>query len=91
MIAANNLCISCEGGRKDATPELFEAKYRAILQRVRNDIPKLFVNAVPMFNISGVHAQQKTSDYCKIIKPVSINECTCPRPSRACVGLPERR
>ena len=135
LIGANNLCISCEDGRKDATPECFEAKYRAILERVRNEIPKVFVNAVPMFNISGVHAQQRTSDYCKLIKRVSNNECPCmgrrprprchgraqralhsrhpqhcirlrreellglcrccaavlPRPSRACVGVPERR
>ena len=77
LIGANNLCISCEDGRKDATPEFFDAKYRAILERVRNDIPKVFVNAVPMFNISGVHAQQQTSDYCKLIKPVSNNECPC--------------
>ena len=77
LIGANNLCISCENGRKDATPEFFDAKYRAILERVRNEIPKVFVNAVPMFNISGVHAQQQTSDYCKLIKPVSNNECPC--------------
>jgi phospholipase B1 len=77
MIGANNLCISCDEGRKDATPEFFEAKYRAILERVRKEIPKVFVNAVPMFNISGVHAQQQTSSYCKLIHAISNNECPC--------------
>jgi hypothetical protein len=77
LIGANNLCISCEQGRKDATPEFFEAKYRAILERVRREIPKVFVNAVPMFNISGVRAQQQSSSYCKLINPISDNECPC--------------
>jgi hypothetical protein len=75
MIGANNL--SCEQGRKGATFEFFEAKYRVVLERARIEIPKFFVNAVPMFNISGVYAQQQTSDYCKLIKPVSNNECPC--------------
>ena len=30
-----------------------------------------------MFNISGVYTQQQTSDYCKLLKPVSDNECPC--------------
>jgi phospholipase B1 len=44
---------------------------------VRTEIPKVFVNAVPMFNISGVHTQQQSSGYCKLIKPISNNECPC--------------
>jgi phospholipase B1 len=77
LIGANNLCASCEPNRSDTTPEFFASKYRAILERARNEIPRVFVNAVPMFNISGVYAQQQTSDYCKLIKRVSDNECPC--------------
>ena len=77
LIGANNLCISCEAGRKDATPQYYEQNYRAILERVRTEIPKVFVNAVLMFNISGVYTQQQTSEYCRLMEPIEKNECPC--------------
>jgi hypothetical protein len=30
-----------------------------------------------MFNISGVYRQQQTRGYCKLIHPISNNECPC--------------
>ena len=53
FIGANNLCPSCHGSAH-SPPEFFEANLKAVLQQVEQQIPRVFVNLVTIFNISGV-------------------------------------
>lgn len=70
------MCISCHKDRSNISPEFFEAQYRAMLENVRTNIPKVFVNAVLMFNISGVYQQLLDDKYCMFVQS-HFKECPC--------------
>lgn len=53
FIGANNLCSACKNSQH-SDPDFFESQLRQVLQLVEKNIPRVFVNLVGIFNISGV-------------------------------------
>jgi len=78
FIGANNLCGACRGD-SDSTPEYFEEHLRAVLTQVEQQIPRVFVNLITIFNISGVWWAGQTSLYCRTLwdDDITANECGC--------------
>lgn len=57
FIGANNLCTVCRNDSR-SEPATYEKRLREILSAVRQKIPKVFVNLMGIFNISGVWYEQ---------------------------------
>jgi len=76
FIGANNLCGACQG-RDSSTPEYFESHLRQVLTDIEAKIPKVFVNLVTIFNISGVYYAGKDYWYCETIWSIVKHECYC--------------
>jgi len=77
FIGANNLCGVCTGNT-DSTPAFFEATLRKVLQYVEAKIPRVFVNLVTIFNISGVWDAGMTKEYCVLLwDGITDHECYC--------------
>jgi len=77
FIGANNLCGACQG-RQESTPEYFEAHLREALNLIKTNIPRVFVNLVTIFNISGVYYAGKDYWYCEFVwKYIAKKECSC--------------
>jgi len=79
FIGANNLCNACvdNGHHWDSSPAYFESHLDKVLGLVRKTIPRVFVNLITIFNISGVYYAGKTSEYCTIFHDLWKSECTC--------------
>ena len=75
FIGANNLCVSCHGSTH-GQPDFFETNLIAALTKVRQEIPKVFVNMLTIFNISQVWDSAQGNVYCQNIVPL-FDECPC--------------
>jgi len=76
FIGANNICGACQG-RSNSKPAFFGAHLDQVLSQIHASIPRVFVNLVTIFNISGVYYAGKTSEYCDIIHDIWNHECYC--------------
>jgi len=79
LIGANDACPLCEGAHPpsvDAAADKFAKTYSTIIDRLQKEIPRLFVNVLPMFNVSGIYYLTRNSTYCKDLHKVPI-ECPC--------------
>jgi len=77
FIGANNLCGSCRGS-ENTKPAFFEAQLRNVLQLVQKNVPRVFVNLVTIFNVSGVWTAGQTKEYCRILwDGITDHECYC--------------
>jgi hypothetical protein len=77
FIGANNLCAVCESETK-YTAAWFESNLQAALTQIHDDIPRVWVNLVAMFNISQVYDLAMTSDYCYAMWDTILGgECPC--------------
>ncbi|XP_019859140.1 PREDICTED: phospholipase B1, membrane-associated-like [Amphimedon queenslandica] len=68
----NDLCLGCSGKVPILTPDDFES-----LEKVRANIPRVFVNVVEIFNLSLVYEKTKDSDYCLTFHRLFAIECFC--------------
>lgn len=65
FIGANNVCVLCEPpmttlpGLADA--DIFEDNVRNVLERIRTDVGKSFVNLVALFNVSSGERRERDS------------------------------
>jgi len=77
FIGANNLCGACEG-RQESLPTYFEQHLLQVLTQIQQQIPRVFVNLVTIFNISGVWDAGQTSWYCRALwDGITDHECYC--------------
>eukprot|EP01096_Ripella_sp_DP13-Kostka_P000106 TRINITY_DN1015_c1_g1_i1.p1 TRINITY_DN1015_c1_g1~~TRINITY_DN1015_c1_g1_i1.p1 ORF type:complete len:431 (+),score=203.16 TRINITY_DN1015_c1_g1_i1:85-1293(+) len=77
LIGANNMCVACHNGT-NSTPEYFRQNLNATIAKMYAEIPRLWVNVLPMFNISQVYDWVQTSSYCKDMwRTLSSGECPC--------------
>ncbi len=60
LIGANDLCVCCDG-RQTSIPIVWQSNLRSVLQLIQQSIPRVFVNLVTIFNISGVWYQMNNS------------------------------
>lgn len=77
FIGANNLCSACSNDTR-SSPAYFEQNLRAVLTQVHQQIPRVFVNLVSIFNISGVWDAGQQSAYCRLLwHNITTHECGC--------------
>jgi phospholipase B1 len=77
VIGANDICIGCRN-RTSSLPENWAATVDAALDKIQKNIPRVFVNLVPLFNISQVWTLTRGHPYCEFVFK-HINECPCLR------------
>lgn len=91
FIGANNLCICCTKGNTSGQTETYEKLleyklhllfitviYSGVLAQIKREIPRSFVNLVPIFNISGVYEAGQVREWCVILwKYFTMGECPC--------------
>ena len=71
-MTAISLCNTrCSGTYPGISPDLYERDIRRVLERVRRNIPKVFVNLVSMLNMSEVLAVCVYSGACLTINALT--------------------
>jgi len=77
FIGANNICPSCDH-KPYSQPDFYEEYLDQILDQIYTNIPRTFVNVVPMFNISQVWTIHNTDPYCVFMwDTLCKSECGC--------------
>jgi len=73
LIGGNDLCESCCSVN---TADDYEFHLRSILDEIRNNIPRVFVNLVPMSNLSEIlyRLSAEQSEHCVDLRTIA---CTC--------------
>lgn len=77
LIGANDLCLACSGNVPFLTADDFEKNLIDVLEEVRTKIPRVFVNLVPMFNLSQVYEISLKSKHCIDVHRLLPIECIC--------------
>ncbi|KAI7907152.1 uncharacterized protein BX663DRAFT_426909 [Cokeromyces recurvatus] len=82
FIGANNVCVLCEPPITKlpslANADIFEANLRHVLERIRNEVKKSFVNLVGLFNVSSVYEASRGDPYCEfVLDPSHMVICSC--------------
>ena len=55
LITGNDQCASCSDNSADVTPDAYGDYVDAVVERIRNEVPRVIVNIVGTFNVSGVY------------------------------------
>jgi len=77
LLGANNLCGSCHNSSQN-TPAAYVQALDQGLQYLYENIPRVRVLVLPMFNISQVYYWHNTEEYCKLMwDTISASECSC--------------
>jgi len=76
FIGANNECAACKNASQ-SEPTYFEAQLVQTLDYIYQKIPRVFVNLVAIFNISGVYYAGQSYVYCELVWHLIKHECTC--------------
>jgi len=77
LIGANDLCASCTYLGGYLSPDDFEAHMSKLLESVRTNIPRVFVQLVEMFNLSQVYDLSLKTPSCATIHRDVFIECDC--------------
>lgn len=79
QIGSNDMCDSCKESYQDrASPERYGEYVEAAVDKIHANIPKVIVNLIGNYNVSGVYPlTAKHSDYCAIRNDESGNGCAC--------------
>lgn len=77
LIGANDLCASCTFVKNFLDPDEFEAHLGTVLEKVRTNIPRVFVQIVELFNLSQVYDLSLKTKICTDIHRVVFIECDC--------------
>eukprot|EP00161_Ancyromonas_sigmoides_P000040 TRINITY_DN10026_c0_g5_i1.p2 TRINITY_DN10026_c0_g5~~TRINITY_DN10026_c0_g5_i1.p2 ORF type:complete len:195 (+),score=83.45 TRINITY_DN10026_c0_g5_i1:110-694(+) len=77
LIGANNLCGACKN-RSYAEPAFYEQQLELVLSKIHAQLPRSFVNVLPIFNLGQVARLAATSEYCRVVwKTILKTECMC--------------
>jgi len=76
MIGANDLCMTCIG-RSLLSADEFEENLRKAMQEIRDQIPRVVVSYVEMFNITQIYELAQRSTFCSDLHSLFFVECTC--------------
>ena len=78
FVGANEMCLRCGSTHVQPTSaDDYEKYFRAALSRLRNEIPRLYVNVMLMFNVSQVYEVSLRSKRCEEIHSDFFVECSC--------------
>jgi len=77
LIGPNNLCEACYDDYSIYdSAEAFEKSLNQVVKELQT-IPRLFVNLVSIFNISGVYTIALNNTYCRTLHNLLFWECDC--------------
>ncbi|KAI8142664.1 hypothetical protein BJV82DRAFT_613796 [Fennellomyces sp. T-0311] len=66
QIGSNDQCASCDEDRQnESSPDVYAGYVGAAIERIRNEIPRVLVNLVGTFNVSGVYELTMGQEYCR--------------------------
>ncbi|KAI7852353.1 hypothetical protein BDC45DRAFT_607521 [Circinella umbellata] len=65
QIGSNDQCSSCSDDNADVTADAYAGYVDAAIERIRDEIPKVIVNIVGTFNVSGVYESTMGQEYCR--------------------------
>ncbi|KAI9023738.1 hypothetical protein CLU79DRAFT_857085 [Phycomyces nitens] len=82
FVGANNICVLCNDERtglpSQADADVFEDSMRNVMERLRTQVGKSFVNLVALFNVSSVYEASRGDPYCEfILDPSHLSVCSC--------------
>lgn len=77
LIGANDLCGVCTLSDPYSEAAAFQAGVTTVLETIRTNIPRVFVNIVQMFNLSGVYDLSLQNPYCVDVHKDFSGECPC--------------
>jgi len=80
LIGANDACSLCESPNRPSVKEAadkFGLVFDNVINKLQQQVPRLFVNVLPMFNVSGVYYLTRNVSYCKDLHIVIPFECPC--------------
>jgi len=77
FVGANDLCSACGDKAPFTDPTTYSNRMLATLERIRKEIPRTFVNLVPMFNLSGVYDLGLNTTHCTNTHKDLAFECAC--------------
>ncbi|KAF7726751.1 hypothetical protein EC973_008439 [Apophysomyces ossiformis] len=81
QIGSNDQCGSCIDALLDIlTPEKYGQHLDKALERIHQNVPRVLINLIGVFNVSGVYTVTTGSDYCEPFKPSNFifNKVECP-------------
>jgi len=81
LIGANDACHNCDRRTGERQPvssaaQEFEQSYSAAIEKIYQTIPRVFVNVLPMFNVSQLYNLVDNVTYCRDVH-LAIGECDC--------------
>jgi len=79
MIGANDACTVCAEKNPptvDEAADQYGKTYDTLVNKLQQQIPRLFVNILPMFNFSDIYLLTRNVSYCKDLHSV-LPECHC--------------
>jgi len=76
-IGPNDLCSACSGNQSFTVADKFEKDLRDTIEKLRANVPRLLINLMEMFNLSGVYLAGLKNTFCKDIHRVLSLECDC--------------
>ncbi|KAI9494814.1 hypothetical protein BDB00DRAFT_741753, partial [Zychaea mexicana] len=66
QIGSNDQCKSCSDDESaDVTPDAYAGYVEAAIERIRKEVPRVLVNLVGTFNVSGLYDLTMGQDYCR--------------------------
>ncbi|KAJ3012802.1 hypothetical protein HKX48_006082 [Thoreauomyces humboldtii] len=75
LIGANDLCLSCT---RLLSAETYEARIRAVIERMRTTFPRLIVHISTIFKVSELYAFNQKIAYCRDLRMFGGSvECPC--------------
>mmetsp|Transcript_17344 Transcript_17344/g.67435 ORF Transcript_17344/g.67435 Transcript_17344/m.67435 type:complete len:388 (-) Transcript_17344:42-1205(-) len=75
LIGANNLCVACHNNTADL-PSTFASVLNDTLVQMHEQIPRVRVNILPIFNVTQVYYWSRSDTYCKRVWAL-FGECPC--------------
>eukprot|EP01028_Stygiella_incarcerata_P005280 TRINITY_DN223_c0_g1_i4.p1 TRINITY_DN223_c0_g1~~TRINITY_DN223_c0_g1_i4.p1 ORF type:complete len:359 (-),score=94.54 TRINITY_DN223_c0_g1_i4:286-1362(-) len=75
FIGSNNLCEVCHHTNV-SYPDVYKKQMHDIIAKVRDDIPRVFLNVIPNLPVTEVYPLIESSEYCIAFHKL-IEECSC--------------
>ncbi|KAJ3183707.1 hypothetical protein HDU85_002136 [Gaertneriomyces sp. JEL0708] len=79
LIGANDMCGVCKDGK--LTGDVYERQLRAVLEKIRTNLPRTVVNVMSIFKVSQVWDLTKNEFDCKVKRAIGLKYlCECAFP-----------
>lgn len=76
FIGSNDICVACHL-EKELDGDEFGQYLTAILNKIRDRVPRVLVNVVELFQVSPIYDLTEDDDYCRLVHTLVFPECFC--------------